>query len=121
MSDQVTCPHCGEISNIGGLIGTNTNDCPKCGKPVLENPLLEWQPLWDAMESNPNEWIPTTEKMYWDMLEVLPPRKMIGRNFLVGEALRDIDGIPVYSCFSKFGDTYKAKNLSVAQFLETFQ
>jgi endogenous inhibitor of DNA gyrase (YacG/DUF329 family) len=37
MSDFVTCPHCGEISNLGGLIGVNTNDCPRCGKPVLGN------------------------------------------------------------------------------------
>ena len=35
MSDYVTCPHCGEVSNIGGLIGPNTNNCPKCGHPVL--------------------------------------------------------------------------------------
>ena len=33
--DDVTCPHCGEVSNIGGLVGPNTNDCPKCGEPVL--------------------------------------------------------------------------------------
>ena len=35
---------------------------------------LEWQPLWDAMEANPSEWIETTQKMYWDMLESVPPR-----------------------------------------------
>ena len=33
--DEVKCPHCGEVSHIGGLIGPNTNDCPKCGKPVI--------------------------------------------------------------------------------------
>jgi hypothetical protein len=79
---------------------------------------LEWQALWDAMDASPDAWIPTTEKMYWDMLEVLPPRKMLGRNFLVGEALRHNDeGEAVYSCFTKFGDTYKAKNLTVAEFM----
>lgn len=82
---------------------------------------LEWQALWDAMELNPDKWVLTTEKMYWEMLEVLPPRKMIGQNFLVGEALCHIDGIPVYSCFSKFGDVYKTKNMTVRQFLEAFQ
>ena len=35
MSDNITCQHCGEMSNIGGLIGPNTNDCPKCAHPVL--------------------------------------------------------------------------------------
>jgi len=79
---------------------------------------LEWQALWDAMDANPEAWIPTTEKMYWDMLEVLPPEKMIGRNFLVGEASHhNSQGEAVYSCFTKFGDTYKAKNLTVAEFM----
>lgn len=36
MFDNVTCPHCGEVSHIGGLIGPHTNDCPKCGKTVLK-------------------------------------------------------------------------------------
>jgi len=81
---------------------------------------LVWQALWDAMEANPDKWIDTTEKMYWDMLEVLPPRKMIGRSFLVGEALRDDNGEAVYSCFTKLGDAYRAKNMTVKQFLEAF-
>jgi len=33
--DQVTCPHCGEVTHIGGLIGEHTNDCPRCGKQAL--------------------------------------------------------------------------------------
>ncbi len=33
--DHVTCPHCGEITHIGGLIGKHTDDCPRCGKQVL--------------------------------------------------------------------------------------
>ena len=84
----------------------------------MSNTPLEWQNLWDAMDENPNEWILTTENMYWEMLEVLPPEKMIGRNFLVGEALRSNgQGEAVYSCFTKFGDTYKAKNLTIAEFM----
>jgi hypothetical protein len=35
MSDEVKCPHCGEITHIGGLVGPHTNDCPKCGRPAL--------------------------------------------------------------------------------------
>jgi hypothetical protein len=34
-SDEVKCPHCGEITHIGGLVGPHTNDCPKCGRPAL--------------------------------------------------------------------------------------
>ena len=79
---------------------------------------LEWQALWDAMDAQPDAWIPTTEAMYWHMLEVLPPRKMLGRNFLVGEPLRSNEqGEMVYRCFTKFGDTYKARNLTLAQFM----
>ena len=82
------------------------------------NDKLEWQPLWNAMDANPSEWIPTTEVMYWEMLEVLPPRKMLGQNFLVGEALRhNSKGEAIYSCFTKFGDTYKAKNMTVNEFM----
>ena len=74
--------------------------------------------LWDAMDSNHEQWIPTTESMYWEMLEVLPPRKMVGENFLVGEPLRhNSQGESVYSCFTKFGNTYKAKNLTLAEFM----
>ena len=79
---------------------------------------LEWQELWDAMDASPNEWIPTTEAMYWQMLECLPPRKMIGQNFLVGEVNDHTeDGQGIYACFTKFGDTYKAKHLTVAEFM----
>ena len=79
---------------------------------------LEWDALWDAMDANPQEWIPTTEAMYWHMLEVLPPRKMLGQNFLVGEAnCHNAEGEAVYSCFTKFGDTYKAKHLTLRGFM----
>ena len=82
------------------------------------NKPLEWKELWDAMDANPSEWIPTTEAMYWEMLGVVHPRKMIGEQFLVGEALRsDGNGEAVYSCFTKFGDTYKAKNMTVKEFM----
>jgi hypothetical protein len=81
------------------------------------NTVLEWQPLWDAMDANPSEWIPTTEKMYWEMLEVLPPRKQSRSAFLVGEATRDnAEGYPVYSCFKRVGDSFYAKNMTVEQF-----
>jgi len=35
MTDHVTCPHCGETSHIGGLIGPHTNDCSRCGGVAL--------------------------------------------------------------------------------------
>jgi len=118
MTDLVTCPHCEEVSHIGGLIGDQTNDCPRCGRPALAKP-LEWQALWDAMDARPDDWIPTTEHMFWKMLECLPPRAQNGRAFLVGEPLRhDEHGHTVHACFRQTGNEYHAKNMTVAQFRE---
>jgi hypothetical protein len=62
-------------------------------------------------------WIPTTKAMYWEMLEILPPRAQTRRAFLVGEPLTDnAEGFPVYSCFKKTGDDYHAKNMTLAEF-----
>lgn len=80
---------------------------------------LEWQALWDAMDAQPEAWIPTTENMYWEMLEVLPPRAMRGDSFLVGEPLRDNEqGETLYSCFTRTGGNCRARNLTVKQFIE---
>lgn len=79
--------------------------------------LLEWAPLWAAMDAKPLEWIPTTEAMYWEMLECVPPRAQRGGSFLVGEANNhNSDGKAVYSCFKQSGDNYFARNLTLEQF-----
>ena len=86
-----------------------------------ETKQLVWAELWAAMDANPDQWIETTEEMYWEMLEAVPPRSTIGRHFLVGEALHDnSEGYPVYSCFSKHGDTYQAKHMTLEQFKAEF-
>jgi hypothetical protein len=83
----------------------------------MEAKKLEWAALWDAMEAAPEAWIETTEAMYWDMLEALPPRKMSHNAFLVGEPLRhNEEGQAVYACFVRFGETVKARNLTVKQY-----
>jgi hypothetical protein len=82
---------------------------------------LEWAELWDAMDAQPGAWIPTTEDMFWAMLEALPPRAQRRRAFLVGEALRSNDeGQIVYSCFKNIGDEYFARNLTLEQFNREF-
>lgn len=79
--------------------------------------LLEWAPLWAAMDAKPLEWIPTTEAMYWHMLECVPPRAQRGGAFLVGEANNsNAEGKAVYSCFKQSGDNYFARNLTLEQF-----
>jgi len=79
---------------------------------------LEWEALWDAMDLNPAEWIPTTEAMYWEMLEAVPPRKQNRSSFLVGEADHDnAEGYPVYSAFKRVGDNFYAKKMTYEQFM----
>jgi len=88
----------------------------------MENQPLEWQPLWDAMDANPQAWIPTTEDMYWHMLGAVPPRAMRGDSFLVGEPLRaNAQGETIYACFTRTGDSFRARNLTVRQFHEVHQ
>jgi hypothetical protein len=83
---------------------------------AMRGPLV-WNELWDAMKETPSAWVETTEKMYWDMLEVLPPVKMTGRHFLVGEADHHTSGgEAVYACFKKSGTRFFARYLTVAQF-----
>jgi hypothetical protein len=78
---------------------------------------VEWDALWDAMKSAPNAWIETNEKMYWDMLEVVPPRCMEKRKFLVGEAHHDNEhGKTVYAGFKQVGSRFYARYLTVDQF-----
>ena len=82
---------------------------------------LEWQPLWDAMEANPTNWIPTTEKMYWQMLEAVPPRAHKNGAFLVGEASHsNAEGRTMYAGFRKTGGQFFAKYLTIDQFKREF-
>jgi hypothetical protein len=82
---------------------------------------LEWQPLWDAMDANPSEWIPTTEKMYWQMLEAVPPRAHSNGAFLVGEASHsNAEGRTMYAGFRKTGGQFYAKYLTIDQFKKEF-
>lgn len=78
---------------------------------------LEWQPLWDAMKAKPDAWIPTTENMYNEMLNVLPPRAWTGGAFLVGEAYtHNAEGYPVYACFKQVGNEYEARHMTLREF-----
>ena len=86
------------------------------------NDKLEWHDLWDAMDANPDQWIPTTRAMYWEMMEVLPPEIMSQSAFLVGEATRHTkEDKAVYCCFKQVNDDYFAKNLTVAEFKNQFE
>ena len=80
---------------------------------------LEWADLWAAMDAEPTKWHPTTEAMYWAMLEALPPRAMGGGGFLVGEANNhNSKGEAVYACFihHRTLDEYEARYMTHAEF-----
>jgi hypothetical protein len=77
---------------------------------------LEWAALWAAMDASPQEWIPTTESMFWELLEVVPPRCQVQGAYLVGEPLRHVDGHAVHACFKQTKDGFFARNLTVEQF-----
>ena len=80
-------------------------------------PPLEWRDLFDTMDAYPSEWIETTEDMYFEMLECLPPRAMAKGAFMVGEPLRHgPDGAAIHACFKQKAGRFFAKNLTLAQF-----
>lgn len=79
---------------------------------------LEWSELWDAMKKNPEKWQPTTETMYYEMLEALPPQDMTAGAFLVGEPdHHNGEGAAVYACFKTAGKGYEARYLTQKQFI----
>lgn len=83
------------------------------------NTPLEWSDLWAAMKATPDAWIPTTEEMFWEMLECVPPRAQFGGRFLVGEAERHNEhGDAVHACFKQVGTSHFAKYMTVQQFKE---
>ena len=86
---------------------------------TTQTPLV-WAELWAAMRPEPHPWILTTEAMYDDMLNCLPPRAMGNGCFLVGEAdHHNSDGRAVYACFKQIhGGGFEARYMTVAEFNE---
>lgn len=41
MHDPIIFPECGAVTDIGQLIGPQTNDCPECGAQALFNETQE--------------------------------------------------------------------------------
>jgi hypothetical protein len=83
----------------------------------LKSEKLEWADLWAAMDAKPGDWIETTEEMFWDMLEAVPPRAHVGTRFLVGEPkTTNEEGKEVHACFKEEGGRFYAKHMTVEQF-----
>lgn len=83
---------------------------------AMRGPIV-WDELWAAMKETPSAWVETSEQMYWEMLEVLPPVKMERQKFLTGEAHHhNAQGEAVYACFKKLGTRFFARYLTINQF-----
>ena len=80
---------------------------------------LSGQALWDAMKKEPTKWIRTTEGMYYDMLEVLPPAAMGHGAFLVGEPYtHNSRGEAVHACFANMYGDFFARYSTIREFRE---
>ena len=93
---------------------------------MIEKP-LEWNELWTAMQRDFNtdpgsiRWFPTTEEMYRQMLEAVPPAAYGIDAFLVGEAWTHRGGTAIYAAFWKQRPgNYLAKYMSKGQFEASF-
>ena len=81
---------------------------------------------WKAeRQRTPITWEETTESRYWEMLEVLPPEKMLSGAFLVGEPM-DHDagsGKPRFEAFRQDGEKfYKASRpMTLSEFRDEMQ
>ena len=97
--------------------------CEACGKKfnrqngTVEYKALEWNELWEVMRAKPDEWIDTTENMYINQLEAVPPRIQIRGAFLCGEPYtHNREGKAVYVAFRSIQGMVQAKYMTFEQF-----
>lgn len=111
--------------------------CEETRTILMNGPkLYEWQELWDAMElqfcgrilgedewfakpEGDNHWTPTTEYMWNNQLNSLPPRATGGGAFLVGEAWNHTSGAvneAIYACFACINGKFYARYLTLKMF-----
>lgn len=65
------------------------------------------------------KWKKSTFDRYWEALECLPPAKMTGHGFLLGEPHdHNAQGQPVFSAFIQIGEEYYESmgHLTIAEF-----
>ena len=80
---------------------------------------LEWGELWAAMGAAPSTWHDTTEDMYYEMLNTVPPRASGRGAFLVGEpAYTNEAGENVYACFWSAYGKYESRYMTASEFKE---
>ena len=82
---------------------------------------FEYSALFEIMDAHPRQWVPTTEKMFHDMLEVLPPVAYCNvknwTGFLMGEPVtHDTHGDAIYSAYICVDGKFYAQNMTVKEF-----
>jgi len=69
------------------------------------------------MRHEPHRWILTTDAMYWNMRDVLPPQDSGGGGFIVGEPNHhNADGEAVYACFHQINNEVVARYMTQREF-----
>ncbi len=53
----------------------------------------------ELLEKGDRSWIETDEEMFYEQLGCVPPERMDGKCFLVGEMVDYLPDGPLYSCF----------------------
>jgi len=80
----------------------------------------EWCAEKQRAQLAPITWQETTEETYWEMLECLPPAKMAGGAFLVGEPRDHLaaTGEPTFEMYRKQGTKFyvSSRAVTVAEF-----
>jgi hypothetical protein len=77
--------------------------------------------LWEAMRQDQSKWVETDEETYWDMLETLPPIRMLKGAFVFLEPLHtDSEGYTVHACFKTVKGRYYARYMNVPEFDKEF-
>ena len=82
---------------------------------------FEYSALFQLMGASPRQWVPTTEKMFYDMLGALPPMKLRTdggwTGFLMGEPVNhDAQGDAIYSAYICVDGKFYAQNMTVKEF-----
>lgn len=82
---------------------------------------FEYSALFQLMDATPRQWVPTTEKMFYDMLEAIPPvaygKAENWTGFLMGEPVtHDTQGDAIYSAYIRVDDNFYAQNMTVKDF-----
>lgn len=79
---------------------------------------LEWRDLWDELNrknvSGDDSWTLTTEDMYYEMLNSVPPRDYFTGGFAAGEPVRHSRNGALYHAFKVEGNKYYAKLMEYA-------